>query len=180
MTSAAGLRFGSTLLASFQRFQRPANAILTGIPTSLGALPIGSSSEDFLLPVGDDEGFWIGLQCEGPMRIGLKVYTADTCVADALSGNPWSDERAYRLNVAPFGAIAGIFRSARSWWTLARSAAPPCPASRCLRIVIFDTADRIATSALVHLISPKQFQDVTGIAVPAFDLDAGCKGWLLP
>src|ERR1051325_11801929 len=55
-----GLRLGS-LLISFQRFVRPDDNLVDGIPPSLGALPLAYCRGAFLLPLAEEEAFWVGV-----------------------------------------------------------------------------------------------------------------------
>ena len=108
-----GLQCGP-LQISFQRYAAPESGTLSCLPNSLGQLPLGREGEDrFLLPVGDEEGVWIGLS--------------------VLSGLPWRVTVAARLSngrkewicgpeaeVAPMLHLAGIPVDDGHWLALGR------------------------------------------------------------
>ncbi len=97
--SVAGIHFGS-LLISFQRFALPRTGMVESAPPSLGALPVALTSACFLLPVADDEAFWIGVIFPAATDIG-------TLVLESISPN---GERtlAATLKPSPHAIIAGI------------------------------------------------------------------------
>lgn len=172
------------LAVSFQRFQRPASGIIRDAPSSLGALPPGrSSSGDLLLPVAEDEAFWIGLSSERPggIQVGLRVDVTEIAPTDALSGQQWSEHAAQSVRVAPRALIAGIRRSNSSSWVFARSAEPPAPGSRSVQIVLFGDDNKVVSSVSVAMIDYATFGRVTATSPPArLDPEAGYKGWRLP
>ena len=66
------------LRLSFQRFRRPLSGLMVGsLPSSLGALPIARGRQvGLLVPVAEDEAFWIGLDCSallGPTEVEIYV-----------------------------------------------------------------------------------------------------------
>jgi hypothetical protein len=149
----------------------------------LGALPVGRGLDgDFLLPVADDEAFWIGLgaQSQGRTRVGLMVGVVGVGPTDALSGAPWRGDTARSLDVALHSVVAGIARPDGAWWVFSRSEAPPGPASGSVRLVLFGAGNDVAASATVTLTDYAMFGRLTGITPSPLDPNAGYKGWLLP
>jgi hypothetical protein len=59
--SRHGLSFGA-LRVSFQRFVSRGVPIVTRAATSLGVLPVGTAADMFVLPLGAEEGFWLGIE----------------------------------------------------------------------------------------------------------------------
>ncbi len=170
-------------MASFQRFLRPTDGVVRDVPSSLGALPLGCSpSGDFLLPVADEEAFWIGLRSEGAgRRVGLDVDVVGRGPTDALSGRPWREDAAQSVSIAHRLVIAGIRRADGSSWVFSRSAAPPSPVSRSVRLVLFSNGNGVASSVAVVLTDYARFGRLTATSPPSPpDPDAGYKGWRLP
>jgi hypothetical protein len=59
---------------SFQRFARPASQLIHRVPSSLGALPLGDSSSETLLPLADNEAFWIGIESpDRPLELEIVI-----------------------------------------------------------------------------------------------------------
>ena len=99
--SVAGMHFGA-LLISFQRFALPPTCVVEDVPSSLGALPVAWTPDCFLLPVADDEAFWIGV-----------IFPAATDMGALVLESFSSDgERTLRATVEPArnAILAGIVR----------------------------------------------------------------------
>jgi len=153
------------LLLSFQRYACPADRIVCGLPTSLGALPVGAGAEGFLLPLAEAEAFWIGvmggatanprsLTIAGIDRTGVALPIASiTSEADAfLPGYPRPDGR---------------------WGALSRGT--------CSIVLIEVGQTNAIAGAMVHLVSPPEYVALTGQpAPPPLDPSAGYGGWPLP
>jgi hypothetical protein len=176
----AGLRLGP-LTVSFQRFQRPAGGSLREAPPSLGALPVGEGKGGkWLLPVADDEAFWIGLNAEREVELALKVERQGGDALDALSGRTWNARAPQTIALASFAIIAGIRRDDGALWVFARApsrdAAPACSA-----IGFFARNRRLRKLAGVQVVDYARFARLTGRAPPvAIDPNAGYRGFRLP
>src|SRR5258708_6730223 len=57
---AEGLVLGRAVI-SFQRYPRPPEGFICEIPASCGVLPLALAERVCLLPLADDEAFWIGV-----------------------------------------------------------------------------------------------------------------------
>ncbi|MDF2746689.1 MAG: hypothetical protein K0S98_974 [Propionibacteriaceae bacterium] len=120
---------------SFQRFPYPPTGLVTGLPTSRGALPLlHSAPGKLVLPCPQGEAFWIGLVPSGHAQNRLRVIVslASEHRVDALTGAPADDIPPADANdlAAPRNGIPGIFRGDGSWWAFARDTgamtAPAC------------------------------------------------------
>ena len=150
------------LQVSFQRFARPIGGRIAGVPRSLGALPLATYGDGFLLPVGPDEAFWIGLS----MPFGT--------VPDRL--------RPAALQVVARGHDG----------TVRRSGALPVASTRVFTgfpdqdgVSVLDAAIAVlvldeGATARIELVGPAAFTAHTGIAAPPLDPAAGYGGWRLP
>lgn len=178
---ASGLRLDGTLGVSFQRFLRPAGA-LSELPGSLGALPVGPGPDaTFVLPVADDEAFWVGLSTEAaaPLRVSLLAELAGAGAVDALSGEPANIRAPRVVEVARFAAVPGIAAADGSRRPFAR--ADGAFACRSLRILLRDDMDAVLASATVALADYATFARLSGRAPPpTLDPEAGFKGYRLP
>jgi len=65
------------LRISFQRFALGADQRLHRAPASLGALPVAKADDVFLIPLAEDEGFWLGLESEHTNPIALEIRDHD-------------------------------------------------------------------------------------------------------
>lgn len=59
--SGRGGLFIDNALASFQRYLCPSNKVVGEAPPSHGALPIAPAGDHFVLPLPDQEAFWVGI-----------------------------------------------------------------------------------------------------------------------
>jgi hypothetical protein len=185
----AGLRL------SFQRFQRPADGTMAGAPSSLGALPVGADDGGrLLLPVAEDEAFWIGLGVADPatrLDLALAVVLADGRELDAISGAPWDEDRPRTVSVPETRRIDGVHCPDGRVAAFARSpASVECPA--CVELGFHATIATVGpgrervphrhhASASIELVDYEAFHTRTGLDPPSpLDPEAGYKGWRLP
>jgi hypothetical protein len=175
-----GLQLGS-LTVSFQRFQRPADGIIQEAPPSLGALPVGEGSgRELLLPVADDEAFWLGVNTDREVALAVNVERQGGGMLDAVSGRTWSTRTPQTIVLSSFAIIAGIRRDDGTVWAFARdSDGDTAPA--CCAIGFFARRQRLRTLGSVRLVTYAIFTTRTGRAPPAaIDPSAGFKGFRLP
>jgi hypothetical protein len=178
---------------SFQRFQSPADGIVTGTPTSLGALPLARDHAGrLLLPVADDEAFWIGLshtQPAGRAELALAVLRADGRELDALSGTTWAASRPEVISVPESRCISGIRRRDGRSAVFARSAVS-AEGPGCAALTFYITAAAPApktargkdhAGTVIELVDYDAFRTRTGVEPPGpLDPAAGYQGWRLP
>ncbi|HEX7634193.1 MAG TPA: hypothetical protein VF427_02795 [Noviherbaspirillum sp.] len=160
--SAAGMHFGA-LLVSFQRFALPPAGVVESAPSSLGALPVARMPEPdcFLLPVADDEAFWIGVIFPAATEMGALVLE---------SFSP-EGERTLMATVEPSrnAIIAGIVQPDGKIRTFCRRSV----AEFWVRV------DR--RSARICLTDYESYSLRTGEPAPmALDPSSGFGGWRLP
>lgn len=158
--SVAGMHFGAWLV-SFQRFARPRTGVVECAPSSLGALPVASTSAGFLLPVADDEAFWIGVICPAATVSG-------TLVLEAFSpegGRIWVTA----LDPSRDTVIAGIVQAEGEFKTF------------CRRNVAEIRLRIDHRSARVRLTDYESYSRRTGeVGPPPLDPSSGYGGWRLP
>lgn len=171
-----GLRFGA-LAVSFQRFRRPLDGGVTAIPRSLGALPVAVSRiGGFILPLADDEAFWIGLSTETDAQYRVSI-SATGC------GGGTFDIAAVQLLVETLVHVAGIPGPRGYFSVLARVGEPAAQgiaelrlAARCGR----DAVGKVRTAA-IRLVDYATFAEDSSRSPPAtLDPGAAYKGILLP
>src|ERR1043166_1999084 len=155
-----GLRFGS-LLISFQRFVRPDDNLVDAIPPSLGALPLAYCRGAFLLPLAEEEAFWVGV-------IFPTSKTAKSLELTALH----SDRRrtpAATLQGPGTKFVDGLKRADGKSEALGR------PGLVELRVRLGKH------TAHIRLVDPVVYTTSTGEAAPTpLDRSAGYGGWRLP
>lgn len=155
-----GLQLGS-LLVSFQRYPLPAGAVIRRAPPSLGALPVALTPSGFLLPIDDDEAFWIGVVVPAPaplnpFRISAILLDATEVVVASLS-----EPRTH--------VLAGMLRADDQFDAFCRGSI------EALGLSVGDC------TALVRPTDPATFSASTGRPAPApLDRSAGYRGWRLP
>jgi hypothetical protein len=143
---------------SFQRYPRAAGQ---AVPSSLGALPVGVDAQGaVLVPVADDEAFWIGIEpAPGTRATGLRF------VVEASGG----------AVTLPPQQVAGPCRIVT--WPGADHAPRPFSRADCDRI-------RVAAGSVefaIRLVCYRAFSDATGQPPPSrLDPAAGYGGWRLP
>lgn len=158
--SIAGLRYG-LLLVSFQRFVRPQANVIDSAPASLGCLPVAGTPTGFVLPVADEEAFWVGVEL--PAATSLNPF-----ILDALRVNgQW-------ISVTKFdrpqtSVIPGMSRADEKYDAFSR------------RLLVEFRACVGDQCASIHLASPESFSSRTGQLAPGpLDPSAGYQGWRLP
>ncbi|MDQ0473448.1 hypothetical protein [Labrys wisconsinensis] len=173
--SPAGLRCGALAL-SFQRFARPASGEVGAAPSSLGALapmPAGTPGR-FLLPVADEEAFWIGLSADEGRGFAVEL-SALPRGSSAGAATPGPVER-----VPPVRRIAGLRRPDGRYAVFARAGAAGIAA---LRIRAWPAAEdpREAPAAEIALVDHAGFAERARVSPPGrLDPDAGYRGYRLP
>jgi hypothetical protein len=160
------------LSISFQRYRYPADGSVTSLTSSYGALPLFTSAPSRLvLPCPDGEAFWIGLVTSP----GAEQHHVRAVISTA-SGDRISTED---LPAPPLHGIPGLRRGDDSWWALARQ--PDLPtAPACRDIELLCTLSGQATSVIVNIVAPEEFQELSGSALPPLDEDDRYGGWRLP
>jgi hypothetical protein len=155
-----GLRLGA-LLVSFQRFARPVGDVVGRAPSSLGALPVAPGPSGFLLPLADDEAFWIGVIVPAdpnPGALVLEVVFENGRTAPVT-----------RLEKPGTVFIAGIGRSDGRFEAFCR----PCIAG--LYVSLGDHRTRVC------LTEPTTYAEMSGCPRPEpLDPSAAYGGWRLP
>jgi hypothetical protein len=175
-----GLHLGP-LTVSFQRFQQPADGTVREVPHSLGALPLGEGDAgEWLLPVADDEAFWIGLNAQRPIEVAIEVGTIAGRSLDALSGLAWDARAPHTVSPNSFAIVAGIRRDDDSLWAFTpvpiEDVAPACDAIR-----FFARNRHLWQLAHVRLVNYSNFAARTGRSPPTpIDPNSGYSGFRLP
>lgn len=155
----AGLGWGR-LLVSFQRFAPPPGGLVHRAPRSLGALPVAAGPTSFVLPLGDEEAFWLGvLAPEGSHDEALELEVA----------RPQGSRVAVaRVETAGNTAIPGLARPDGLFDVFRRTT------------IVELTALHRGSTAVVRLCDPATYAGLTGAAPPPLDPSAGYGGWRLP
>lgn len=179
------------LALSFQRFQWPEGGVVDRAPQSLGALPVGlGPARELLLPLAEDEGFWIGLGVEPQgktLALAVAAELSSGTVLDALSGAEWNSDRPTMVVVADTPRIEGIARPDKRLQVLARKSGSE-PGSGCVAVRLRMGAatpgaarDGEAHEIRLRLVDYATYGRETGCPPPdPLDPDAGYKGWMLP
>lgn len=153
-----GLRHAQTLV-SFQRFPKPAGPLAVEAVRSYGALPPGQVGTEILLPLPDDDAFWIGVILSGEGADGLSLH------ADLADG------RRIALSGVRHASLLSIMGFADG------DALQPFTRPRVTSIGIGIGSD----TRSVKIVSPDEFTRLTGRNGPeALPDDSAYKGWRLP
>ena len=177
----------SRLLASFQRFARPASGAVGRAPPSLGALPVGTTEHgEFVLPIEEDEAFWVGVSAtqSGPgERVGLGAVVRDGRIFDAVLGGACGPHGpCTRTTVPPSAVVPGIRQATGSGsWVFARAVPEGSPAPACRAVCIrAKNAEGRGAVAYLRLASYEEFVALTGLVRPEpLNPNYGYKGWRL-
>jgi len=109
-----GLLLPPGLLVSFQRYQCPPDGIITKAPSSLGVLPLGfDDHRNVLLPLGDDEAFWIGFSIPIPVQgfwLAVKALTSNGEERDAIGGGFWQEDQPQAVRLPGTHRLDGLLR----------------------------------------------------------------------
>ena len=170
-----GLRCGS-LSVSFQRFEAPANGVLSGLPRSLGQLPLAREDTDcFVLPVGVGEAVWIGLSVSAGQSWGLSV----TALLTNGLMRPVCEPKA---KVAPILHLAGIPISENRWLVLGRCDCGDAPGLASLLVTAASGSSRAGAAPLtVRFVSFSEARRLAPqLRIPPLDRKAGYRGYRLP
>ena len=183
------LDLGRGLLLTFQRFVYPAGGSVHQPPASLGALPVGCNALGaWLLPLADDECFWIGMAENrqlAPAMLAVRAELGDAARVDAVTGQPWDAGHAGELALPGTAWLAGLRQpgSEPVWTVFSNSSLVPA-AQRCISLTFRlrapgDQGAGMATR--LELVNYPRFFSETGIRPPApMEADAAYKGWRLP
>lgn len=187
--SPGRLELGRGVILTFQRFFYPAGGSVDQPPASLGALPVGRNALGaWLLPLADDECFWIGMSENrelAPAMLAVRAELGDAALLDALTGQPWDARHAGELALPGTAWLAGLRQpgSGPLWTVFSNSSLVPA-AQRCISLTFRlrargDHGAGIATR--LELVNYARFFSETGIRPPApMEADAAYKGWRLP
>lgn len=174
---------------SFQRFRHPPGGRVAQPPASLGALPVGRNALGaWLLPLADDECFWIGMAdnpAPSPALLAVRAELGDAALRDAIAGQPWDAGRAGELALPGALWLAGMREAgdAPLYSVFSNSRLAPA-AQRCIALVF-----RLRTpgghgagfTTRLELVNYARFFGETGIRPPApMEANAAYQGWRLP
>jgi hypothetical protein len=178
-----GLALG-TLRLTFQRYALPATRTLAAAPRSAGALPVGAAGstggQSFVLPLAENEGFWIGGYVEGAGNFFLALgWTSGSVTRDVGSGKPWSDAPPPFIALPPDRVFPGVTLPGGGYRAFAREAAAGDRTA--LRIVARAGSDEAQSEAVLAVADYPDFVALTGLRRPApLDLKARYRGQRLP
>ena len=183
------LPLGRGVSLTFQRFFYPTAGSVDQPPASLGALPVGRNALGaWLLPLADDECFWIGMSENrepAPAMLAVRAELGNAALVDAVTGQPWDARHAGELALPGTAWLAGLRQpgSEPPWTVFSNSSLVPA-AQRCISQTFRlrargDHGAGMATR--LELVNYARFFSETGIRPPPpMDADAAYKGWRLP
>jgi hypothetical protein len=195
-----GLHIPLGLLVSFQRYPRPAGNIIIETPSSLGTLPVGMDQNGhFVLPVADNEAFWIGLdplETESTIWLSVGIDIAGLGVLDPISGKTWVCGGQSVIKVIKTGWINGIRRPDGCFDSFTRISADKRH-HWCKELIFYILVEQSENKILVQpsptsvgtskcrfrivLVDYEIFAKRSGQKSPTpLDLRAGYQGWRLP
>ncbi len=185
------LEFDCGLIASFQRYACPRALHFTTAPTSLGALPLGFGlNRQLLLPLAENECFWIGLETVSASVAVLIAAAAELTgngTIDVLSGNKWNPEHPTTARIPETLRIPGLRCGDDSFRPLARAVTAWTGSfAPCRQLLLFSAAaddSQVSSKApvCIRLVDYAIYARETGEPPPdRLDPEAGYKGWRLP
>lgn len=192
-TCGDALREGG-LVISFQRYVRPAGGLSPDWPRSLGALPIASGPGGrHLLPIADDEAFWIGLSLAAPTKriaLALAATSPNSGAVDVVTGETWNEYEHGLVLVPDCSWVDGVRLPDGHKVPFVRGS-PRVSEVGWTGLLIYLIASgecekredsRISDRALkIRFVTYTQYAALAGCAPPApIDPTAGYEGWLLP
>ena len=189
LATASRLSLGRAVNLTFQRFRHPPAATLERPPASLGALPVGCNALGaWLLPLADDECFWIGMsenRALAPAMLAVRAELGDAALVDAVTGQPWHAQHAGELALPGTLWLAGLRQAGDPprWTVFSNNPLAPA-AQRCISLTFRlrargDHGAGLATR--LELVNYARFFSETGIPPPPpMDAEAAYKGWRLP
>jgi hypothetical protein len=180
------LNLGSFLRLTCQRCLRPADGIYHSPPRSLGCLPFGKHDSTVLVPVANNEAFWLGISALGPAcRLRVTVQTVAHGQLNARSGRPTQEDDSSHFVITRFTAVQGVYRPEGGWWPFQRLQQNDSPA--CHELYLAATVQDASQNNLstvrttVCLVDYPEFARLTGLPQPKpLDPSSGYEGWLLP
>ena len=173
--SGFGLFF-QTVTLSFQRYRRPARAIVGLLPTSLGALPLwDTGAGHYLLPVDDVEAVWIGI---------TRPSSAPQLSLEALSvtGARISLQTLSKA-VEPHEFILGWPINSLEYHVISRvgPSSANCVDKIDVTVLVEERGSQGQIVTTVRLVSFDEFTRNSSLpALRKLDSDVGYKGMLLP
>lgn len=187
-----GLLLPPGLLVSFQRYQCPPDGIIAKTPASLGVLPLGfDDHRNVLLPLGEDEAFWIGFSFPVPVQsfwLAVKVLTSNGEERDAFGGGFWKEDQPQAVRLPGTQRLDGLLRGDGYFDSFFR-----CTSInrrfflKELHMTLYDTILKSSLNRMpldrvhVRLESYSSFARLTGHPPPdPLDPTAGYRGWYLP
>lgn len=183
------LPLGRGVSLTFQRFFYPSGGSVHQPPASLGALPVGRNALGaWLLPLADDECFWIGMaenREAAPAMLAVRAELGNAALVDAVTGQPWDARHAGELALPGTAWLAGLRQPGREpLWTVFSNGSLLPAARRCISLTFRLRArgDQGAGMDIrLELVNYARFFSETGIRPPApMEADAAYKGWRLP
>jgi hypothetical protein len=159
--SDRGGLFIDNAVVSFQRYPCPSDKIVGDAPSSYGALPVAPEGDHHLLPLPDQEAFWVGIILPKDWDRGTLSF-----VAMHADGGVLVSEQFIRPGMF---VIPGIKRPDGQFDVFCRESVSElllAGAGGITRIVVSD---------------PRTFATRTGQAPPEpFDPNSAFGGWMLP
>ena len=148
-------------VVSFQRYLCPSDKIVGDTPSSYGALPVAPEGDHYLLPLPDQEAFWVGVILPKDWDRGTLSFAAMHADGGVLVSEQFARPGMF--------AIPGIKRSDGQFDVFCRGSVSELQlagAGGIARILVSD---------------PRTYGVRTGQAPPeAFDPNAAFGGWRLP
>jgi hypothetical protein len=192
---ASGVNLYPGLKLSFQRFRSPLDGLVPAQPRSLGALPVAlASNGEVLLPLAEDEAFWIGVRTIPPARcvaFSLAAELANGARIDAVTGEGLNEANPGVVSTLETGSLDGIPCRGGRLMPFARTpyASQTAPLVG-LTVEILAAAseggremplERHRASMYLGLVDYEQFRNRTGLVPPSpLNDEAEYKGWRLP
>jgi len=159
--SGRGGLFTDDAVVSFQRYLCPSDKVVADAPSSHGALPVAPAGNHYLLPLPDQEAFWVGIVLPKDWDRGKLQF-----VAMHADGRVLVSEQFTRPGMF---VVPGIKRSDGQFDVFRLESVSELLLTRAGRI------------ARIVICDPRAFVVRTGQAPPeTFDPNAVFGGWRLP
>jgi hypothetical protein len=154
---------------SFQRYLAPPSDRIAVAPQSLGGLPCAALDDGVMVPLPTGEGMWIAcLPAPQAGRTSLSVAPADRQTRET---------RVTEVAPASLIVLPGFRRG--DGFAAIRRVAQSCG----LRVTVRSVLPRgggVVEALALTLVTPRHFEALTGLAVPAADPRHAFGGWRLP
>lgn len=151
-----------SIVISFQRYELRPNGLVDCVPSSLGALPVARDAHDFLLPLAENEAFWVGVTQQKQL--------------DLLWIAVESDGRT--VSIPTMEVVVGRPIDGRMNASFARVRTPA--ASPVDAILLDGRSSGHRASAKVLAVSYDRFEANAGYRPASLDPRSGYRGWRLP